>query len=165
MEAAVRTSGLSREDLAERMIERRELVPLVTRLLFDSAQTSDRELLEAMGAAFAAAVQDLEKADEVGLTIRGLRNLLAEDIPVLRHLRDRDVFDERSESGEETEELQTSGGLAGRLRLDPERVMFSLNRLAGQGFALSASAFGGSRFSITELGRLLCDALERMNGR
>lgn len=165
MEAAVRTSGLSREDLAERMMERRELVPLVTRLLFDTAQTSDRDLLEAMGAAFAAAVQEFERADEVGLTIRGLRNLLAEDIPVLRHLRDRDVFDDRSETGQETEELQTAGGLAGRLDADPERVMFSLNRLAGQGFALGASAFGGSRFSVTGLGRLLCDALERMNGQ
>lgn len=165
MDAAVLTSGLSREDLAERMIEHRELVPLVTRLLFDAAQTSDRHLLEAMGAAFAAAVEDLDRADESGLTIRGLRNLLAEDIPVLRHLRDRDVFDERSETGKETDELQTAGGLANRLDTDPERVMFSLHRLAGQGFALSASAFGGTRFSSTSLGRLLYDALERMNGR
>lgn len=165
MEAAVLTSGLSREDLAERMIENRELVPLVTRLLFDAAQTSDRHLLEAMGAAFAAAVEDLDRADESGLTIRGLRNLLAEDIPVLRRLRERDVFDERSEAGQETEELQTAGGLASRLGTDPERVMFSLHRLAGQGFSLGASAFGGTRFSITSLGMLLYDALERMNGR
>lgn len=165
MEAAVKSSGLSREDLAERMVEHRELVPLVTRLLFDAAQTSDRHLLAAMGATFAAAVEDLDRVDECGLAIRGLRNLLAEDVAVLRHMRDRDVFDERSESADETEQLQTAGGLANRLGTDAERVMFSLNRLAGQGFALSTSAYGGARFSVTGLGKLLYDALERMNGR
>lgn len=108
-------------------------MPLVARLLFDAAQTSDRDLLDAMGAAFAAAVHDLNRVDEAGLTIRGLRNLLAEDIPVLRHLRDRDVFDDRSAIGQETDELQTAGGLAARLHTDPEQVMVSLHRMAGQG--------------------------------
>lgn len=163
MEVAVLTSGLSREDLAERMLEHRELVPLVTRLLFDAAQTGDRHLLETMGAAFAVAVEDLDRADECGLVIDGLRSLLAEDIPVLRQLRDRDVFDAGSDTASETEEVQTSGGVAMRLDTEAERVMFSLNRLAGQGFVLSSSAYGGLRFTITGLGKLLYDALERMD--
>jgi hypothetical protein len=90
--AAERTSGLSREDLAERIVAHPELVPLVTRLLWEAAMTGQHTLLEALGAAFGAAVDDVPRAAEYELVLGGLRNLRGEDMATVRKLAEASMF-------------------------------------------------------------------------
>ncbi|MGY4766961.1 hypothetical protein ACXC9Q_08585 [Kribbella sp. CWNU-51] len=167
MSAAVRTSGLSREDLVERIEEQPELVPLVTRLLHEAAMTGQGPLLEAMGAAFGAAVVESARAPEYELVLGGLRNLHGVDVRFLREIRDRPVFQQQTEEEEaealESDRLQTSFRLAVRLQVSEETLWFGLVRLANQGFAVTEGVYSGNRVTITELGRLLYDVLERMN--
>src|SRR3954447_61548 len=58
LRAAERTSGLSREDLAETVSADPRLVPLVTRLLYAAGMNGHDGTLRAMGAAFGDAVRD-----------------------------------------------------------------------------------------------------------
>ena len=165
LRAAERVSGMSREDLAERIELHPELVPLVTRLLWEAAMTGQGSLLEAMGAAFGKAAGDIARSSDYELVLGGLRNLRGEDIGVLRHLRDRTVFHQRADDDPRTEEtsaFQTVHGLGGRLSLSEESLTFACVRLVSQGFATSASVLGGQRYEISLLGLLLCDALEQL---
>ena len=92
LQAAERTAGMSREDLAERIEARPALVPLVTRLLWEATMTGQGPLLEAMGAAFGAAVDDPVHCQEYELVLGGLRDLRGDDVRVLRQLREADIF-------------------------------------------------------------------------
>ncbi|WBQ03232.1 hypothetical protein [Kribbella sp. CA-293567] len=162
LKVAIKVSGLSREDLAERIENEPEVVPLLTRLLWEAAMTGQSHLLEAMGAAFGAAVGDLDRVNEYELILGGLRNLHGDDVRVLRKIRDRYVFDQRSEE-EEPSGVQTVRQIGRRLGRTDEAVAFGLVRLVSQGFATSLGVLGGVRYESTELGRLLYDALERMD--
>ncbi|GAA0944589.1 hypothetical protein GCM10009554_38860 [Kribbella koreensis] len=162
LEVAVQVSGLTREDLAERIENEPELVPLLTRLLWEAAMTGQSHLLEAMGAAFGAAIGDLERATEYELILGGLRSLHGDDVRVLREIRDLHVFDQRSKE-EDPPGVQTAKVIGRRLGFPDEAVAFALVRLVSQGFATSMTVLGGVRYEITELGRLLYDALERMS--
>jgi hypothetical protein len=167
MVAAVTTSGLTREDLAERIEERPELVPLVTRLLFEAAMTGRGPTLEAMGAVFGAAVRDPSKVEPFQVLLAEMSSLTADDVLVLRHMRERSVF--RNEDDERKDEpawadrtWQESRELAADLGMNVETLMFSLVRLAGHGFVRTSPALGGTHYTLTEMGLLLYDALERL---
>lgn len=165
LKMAERTSGLTREDLAERIENQPELVPLVTRLLWEVAMTGQGPLLEAMGAAFGAAVAEPSRTVEYELILGGLRNLHGDDVRILREMRDRQVFHQQAEEEEtqESAEFQTARRLGERLRTSEAAMAFGLVRLVNQGFASSMTVLSGTRYEITGLGRLLYDALERMN--
>jgi len=165
MAAAERTAGMSREDIADRINTHPELVPLVTRLLYEGAMTGQHPVLEAMGAAFGSAIGDLPNLNQYELILGGLRNLQGDDVRLLRLIRDRHVFWQQGDDPEtpETEEMQTARRLALRSGQSEELVVFGLVRLTNQGFATSSGVVGGSRFEISEMGRLLYEALERLN--
>lgn len=76
MKAAVRTSGLTRQDLAERIQEESQLLPLVTRLLYEAAMTGQGALLEAKGAAFGAAAVEPSRTSDYELILGGLRTFV-----------------------------------------------------------------------------------------
>lgn len=165
--AAEQTAGLSREDLAERIEASPELVPLVTRLLWEAAMTGQGPLLEAMGAAFGAAVDDVSHAQDYELVLGGLRNLRGDDVRILRYLCERDVFFQQSDAAEVDvpPSYQTVRQLGELLPLSEAAIAFGLVRLVGQGFATSMAVLDGTRFKVSELGLLLFDALERMDDR
>lgn len=167
LQAAEKTAGISREDLAERIENRPELVPLVTRLLWEAAMTGQSDLLEAMGAAFGAAIDDLDRAPEYEMVLGGLRNLRGQDVQLLRRLRDIDIFHQHSDEAEidGPRDYQSVRQMAKALPLTEQDIAFGLVRLVNQGFAMSSAVLDGTRFATSELGRLLYDALERMNGR
>jgi len=163
--AAERTSGLSRDDLAERIEAHPELVPLVTRLLWEAAMTGQHALLEAMGAAFGARVDDLPRAADYELVLGGLRNLRGEDMATVRKLAQASMFHHSEEDAAKKVDPHDLHKFAARLGVSPEVVVFSLSRLTGPGFAVSrTSLFGNAQYELTDLGRLLFDALERLNG-
>ena len=62
--------------------------------------TGQGPLLEAMGAAFGAAVDDLPHVEDYELILGGLRNLRGDDVRILRSLRERDVFFQQSDTAE-----------------------------------------------------------------
>lgn len=167
LKAAERTAGMSREDLAERIEAHPDLVPLVTRLLWEAAMTGQGPLLEAMGAAFGAAVDDSARAEEYELVLGGLRNLRGDDVRILRHLHESDIFFQQSDAAEVDmpRDYQTVRQMAIALPFSEQGIAFGLIRLVNQGFGTSMAVLDGTRFEISELGRLLFDALERMNNR
>ncbi|MBC9225169.1 hypothetical protein GL325_02415 [Aeromicrobium sp. 636] len=164
LRAAQEISGLSREDLAERIDSYPELVPALTRVLWEAAMTGRTKLLESMGAVFGAAIDDLEHLPDYEMVLTGLSSLTGTDILVLKEARDRHVFHQQTddEITAESNEAATVLGIADRLNLAKASVAFGLRRLENQGFVSSMSVLGGTRFTITELGLLLYDVLERM---
>jgi hypothetical protein len=46
-----------------------------------------------------------------------------------------------------------------------EDYVFALTRLSNQGFARNFSVLGGTRFEMTNLGQVLCDALQILADR
>lgn len=158
-------SGLRREDLAERIERRPELVPALTRLMWEAAMTGRTELLETMGAAFGAAVGDLERLPDYEMVLSGLSQLVGSDIQILKEIRAREVFHHQATDEPEfteTEDFATVLGISKRLDLSESIVAFGLRRLENQGFVMSVNALSGTRFAVTDLGLLLFDALERV---
>lgn len=162
---AENVSGLSREDLAERIECRPELVPALTRLMWEAAMTGQTELLETMGAAFGAAVGDLERLPDYEMVLSGLSQLVGSDIQILKEIRGRQVFHHQAPDEPEypeTADIATVLGISKRLELRESVVTFGLRRLENQGFVMSLNVLSGTEFTVTELGRLLFDALERV---
>lgn len=162
MAAACRSAGMSREDLDQTMEENPELLPLVTRLLWQAAATGERDLLEAMGAIFGSTALSRTPVDECDGILKSLDALHAVDINVLRWLSSSERVVSVDDSDEDDGADYTSVSLAERLGTDNDRVNGSLARLVGQGFAISRSVLGGDRFTITTTGRVLCEALSQV---
>lgn len=161
MRAAVRTSGLSREDLDARIIAHPELVPLVTRMLHYATMSGRHKKLEMLGAVFGAAALDPSRIDELEATMVGLDVLRSEDAAVLRECRNAPVFYPASD--EQSPDIQNLGNVSARLGVSDEYVAGALGRLTGAGFVRQMSVFGGDRYEVTELGRTLFDVLERLD--
>lgn len=83
-------SGLSREDLAERIADNPPLVPLLTRVLYVSAMTGQDEVLAALGAALGAAASDEQTIDEAEFMLARVEELRRHHFQILH------VFDSRS---------------------------------------------------------------------
>jgi hypothetical protein len=90
LRAAELMSGLSREDLAERIADNPRLVPLLTRVLYVSAMTGQDEVLAGLGAALGAAASDEDKIDEAEFMLARIEELRRHHFLIL------DVFDSRS---------------------------------------------------------------------
>ena len=88
LRAAELASGLSREDLADRISEDPCLVPLVTRVIYAAGMTGQDTILRALGTALGDAVRDSEKIDEAELLLVGISNLRAHHITILEIMED-----------------------------------------------------------------------------
>jgi hypothetical protein len=156
MKAAETVSGMSREDIAERIETRPELVPPLTRLLHLAAMTGQTRVLEAMGAVFGSAVAGRAATADCELVLGGLANLHADDVRLLA--RTRGLWIEHGSARPEVG-VRATETLAIDLATTVEAVEYSLVRLCAQGFMRNASGFGGSRYDVTPVGDLLCEAL------
>jgi hypothetical protein len=163
LRAAELVSGLTREELTERIETRPELVPLVTRLLYEAGMNGHDGLLNAMGAAFGRAVSEPEAVDDCEAVMRGLMTLRPEEVQVLRVMRDRLVLaGARPESGENRSYFTSD--LAADAGFEMPVVETGLVRLTSAGLLSAHHGLfgGGSSYQLTELGRLLYDLLERV---
>src|SRR5690348_14978407 len=75
LKAAERMSGLSREELADRISENPRLIPLVIRVLYTAGMTGQGTILRALGTTLGDAVRDPRKIDEAELLLIGMANL------------------------------------------------------------------------------------------
>ena len=75
LRAAVQMSGLTREELAERICTTPKLVPLLTRVLHEVGMTGQVEVLDALGAALGDAIREPSRSDEVELVLIGLESV------------------------------------------------------------------------------------------
>ncbi|WP_322921660.1 hypothetical protein [Nocardioides renjunii] len=164
LRAAEAVSGLTREELADRIESRRELVPLVTRMLYEAGMNGHEDLLLAMGAAFGRAVIEPESVDDCEMVLRGLMTLRPAEAQLIRIMRDRSVLaGAKPETGDNRSFYASD--LATEAKLDLTVVESGLVRLSAAGFLAAYHGVfgGGSSYSITELGRLLYDLLERVS--
>lgn len=162
LKAAEVVAGMSREDLAERIEANPELVPLATRLLYEAAMSGQDAILDAMGAAFGVAASDLQKVDDCEVILGGLRNLRGTDVHILQHMRGGDTLFRREGSPAEGESRLPNETFlqATIMGVSEEAYTFALIRLVNQGFARSIAVLGGTGFEISDLGDVLCDALQ-----
>lgn len=81
LKAAEDASGLTREQLAERLDENPEHVPLSVRLLYAAGMNGYEPTLKAMGAVFGLAVDDPSRMDECTVILSSLTDLSAAHVP------------------------------------------------------------------------------------
>ena len=83
LRAAERISGMSREELSDRISDDPRLIPLVTRVLYASGMTGQDTILRALGTALGDAVQNPEKVDEAELLLIGISDLRRHHVVIL----------------------------------------------------------------------------------
>lgn len=97
--AAERASGMSREELADRISEDSRLIPLAIRVLYAAGMTGQEAILRALGTTLGDAIRDPENIDEAELLLIGMSDLRRYHIVVLEimtenrpHPNDPDSF-------------------------------------------------------------------------
>lgn len=84
IDAAEQACGLSREDIAQRLEDEPQLVPLAARVLFQAGMTNQDETLRALGAMLGALILTPDDTDEAELIIIGLGDLRRVHLQILR---------------------------------------------------------------------------------
>lgn len=171
LRAAEVTSGLSREELAERIARTPQLVPIVTKVLFAAGMTGCDETLDALGAALGLAAAEPDRTDAVELVLVGLADLRSEHIQVLRVMQGGPRW---LEPPEETADLQSARiissvqsetwnveALAELSGLDIDTAYVAATGLCNAGFARAYNALGGMGYRMTALGDVLLEVLAR----
>lgn len=93
LHAAEVMSGLSREEVAEKIADNPRLVPLLTRVLYVSAMTGQDEVLIGLGAALGAAVSDDDKIDEAEFMLARIEELRRHHFQILHIFAGRSPWD------------------------------------------------------------------------
>ncbi|WP_100499641.1 hypothetical protein [Geodermatophilus chilensis] len=148
LRAAERTSGLSREDLAEQVAADPRLVPLVTRLLYAAGMNGHDNTLRAMGAAFGDAVRDREAVDECEIILGALADLTEAHSIVLLTLSEKPL-DPPPDLPHWVPYL-----LEERSGLPPRTTSLCVAALVARGLVVAPTGFGGEIvYHVTPLGR------------
>lgn len=159
IKAAERTSGLSREDLAERIAADPMLIPLVTRVLYAAGMTGHDRILDALGAALGDALAHPDRVDEAELVIIGLERIRPTHIAVLETLNRPPLKREGDADTWDADTLETALGGSRSSWYSAAMV------LVNAGFAESHNGFGGgTQFSVTPLGETLLQVLAAHGG-
>ena len=159
-------SGLTREELAERICTTPELVPLLTRVLHEVGMTGQVEVLDALGAALGDAIREPSRSDEVELVLIGLESVRKQHIRVLALLREApEPSAPNSATATDPEPLwMRAADVAARGVATEESAAALLTGLANAGFAREAGAAwdSGVSYRITPLGETLLDVLDQL---
>jgi hypothetical protein len=159
LKVAEKVSGLSREDLAVRVVAEPRLVPLLTRLAYTAGMTGRDELLQTLGAAFGHAASNHDDIDACEAILTGAATLQPQDLRVLSVLRDGPVL-----TGRATDDMRGTEDLADEISLSPSHIEASLARLQAAGLARGYHGVfgGGSSYEVNEDGEVLCDLLTEL---
>ena len=161
LKAAVRVSGLSYEDLQERIESDPELMPLYVRVLWAAGTNGHDETLRAMGATLGEAVRaTAEGADADPQSMRDAdQALVAMDALGPRHFSVLRLLATPGHIPENIPDKWRVNELTEALGFDEERVRWCLSGLAAAGLAIPrGSTFGGEWFAATNLGRAVVHA-------
>ena len=157
MRAAVRISGLSREDIEERLREDPRLVPLAVRVLHEAAMTGQQEVLDLLGAALRDGGRHPDQADDIELILSGLARLRPAHTRLLRQLGPEAPQDNGSAI---TWGPAVVGDRQAMTEDQANRLLFDL---ASSGFMTMHGAFGGLGFTVNDRGVRLLEVIEALN--
>jgi hypothetical protein len=158
LRAAERVSGLTREDLQDKIADNPRLVPLLTRVLFSAGMTGYDEVLDAIGAALGEAVRDPSKVDEAEVLLTAVADLRALHILVLRAVTHEPPT--RQAEGAPPQQLRWMiHTLAIETGLTADLTSLCVAGLLNAGLVLAdADVYGGPGYGISELGRTVLAA-------
>lgn len=146
LKTAEHYSGMSREDLAERIAEDATLHPLWLRILHAAGMLGHDDTLQAMGCALSDAITHPEKVDECQLILTALTDLGPTHTSLLKLLSTEGPL--RGEAN-----VWTPEALADASELPASIVPLVQAALVGRGLALiQAGGYGGPTVKLTELG-------------
>ena len=158
LRAAERMSGLSREDLTDRICENPRLIPLVVRVLYTAGMTGQDTILRALGTALGDAVRDPEKVDEAELLLIGMTNLRRHHIVILEimakppHPTNPNKFT-----------YWTPESLADESTYDLYLVNICVAGLAQSGLISQVGDAYGVCYKISDLGRSALEVLDELD--
>lgn len=159
LRAAERVSGLSREELADRISDNPRLIPLTIRVLHAAGMTGQDTILNALGASLGYAVRKPEKIDETELLLTGMAELRKHHVDILRIMTGRlphpKVADEFIYWG--TEPLADKSGYS------PDIVTICLSGLLRSGLIRQVDDAYGVCYDITELGRTALEVIDELD--
>jgi hypothetical protein len=161
IKAAERSSGLSREDLAEWVDTDPRAVPLYMKVLWAAGMNGHDATLRAMGAvlgqaAMASKAQDDESFEDAELALHAMADLGPRHFTVLSALGEGVVV--LTEDGQEVFLQFVPTYIAEKTGLRQSVVAQCLVNLAGAGLADTLSVLEHMAYPITDLGRAVLEA-------
>ena len=159
LQAAERMSGLSREDLADRISENPRLFPLVIRVLYTAGMTGQDTILRALGAALGDAVRNPEKIDEAELLLIGMANLRKHHITIL------EIMAKYYPDPAKPDAIVswTPGDLAAKSTYNRDLVNICIAGLVQSGLVGQVGDAYGVCYQITSLGRTAIEVLDTLD--
>lgn len=168
--AAEDLTGMTREELGDRIAANPRLVPIAVRVLWQAGMTGQDEVLEALGAVLGDAAADPGKADEAEVLLLGIEAIRRQHIALLRVMAGTPRW--KSEDPEPYADLQPAEvtaldeaerwnveALAEAAGVTEDEAALTATGLANAGFARALSAFGGTGYQVTEMGQTLLEVL------
>jgi hypothetical protein len=159
LRAAERVSGMSREELADRISENPRLIPLATRVLYAAGMTGQDAILRALGTALGHAVQDPKKIDETELLLTGMADLRKHHVVILGIMTER-----RPHTTEpNTFVYWTPETLASKSGYRRYLVDICIAGLVRSGLILMVDDAYGVCYEISDLGRIALEVLNELD--
>ena len=171
---AEQAAGISREDLAERIAEQPQLVPLVVRVMYAAGMNGHDSTLLLLAGYLGSALADDDEIDDAELMISAIADLTERHIHVLALLEGppwEAVGEEESEvSGWTTGVLLRATDLRPEVALTAARGLLRSGLVSdlgpgGQGPTYNDLKHGGSLLTITEMGRSVLEVLRVVKER
>jgi hypothetical protein len=159
LRAAERVSGMSREELADRISENPRLVPLAIRVLYTAGMTGQDTILRALGTALGDAVRDPEKIDEAELLLIGMADLREHHIVILK------IMTEKLPHPTEPDTFLYWGSapLADKSGYSRDLVNICIAGLVRSGMIRQIGDAYGVCYEISDLGRTALEVLNQLD--
>jgi len=154
MKAAVRISGLSREELEERIRDDPRLVPLAARVLHEAAMTGCPEVLDLLGAALGDGVIHPDQSDDTELILGGLARLRPVHIRLIRHL---------GPEAPDADGTWTASLVGEREAVTEDEASRLLFDLAAAGFMTMHNAWNALGFTVSGRGVRLLEVIDALD--
>jgi hypothetical protein len=158
LRAAERMSGLSREDLTDRICESPRLIPLVVRVLYTAGMTGQDTILRALGTTLGDAIRDPEKVDEAELLLIGMANLRRHHVVILEIIAKRPGPDNPNKVTYWTPETLADKSTYSRYLVD-----ICVAGLVQSGLISQAGDSYGVSYIISDLGRTALEVLDELD--
>lgn len=156
LHAAERESGMTREELQERIASNPRLVPLLVRLMHTAGMNGQDEMLDLLGGAFGRAVQAPDSADDMELLLIALSELREPHMRVLRAASQPSP--PRVEGGEEQATMWIVASLAEATGLSEALTSLCASGLVNAGLLLREISYGEG-FRVSEVGETVIEML------
>jgi hypothetical protein len=155
LRAAERASGMSREELADRISENPRLIPLAVRVLYTAGMTGQDAILRALGTALGDAVRTPENIDEAELLLIGMADLRRHHIVIL------EIMSENPPQSADSDSLihWHSGLIANKSGYNRDLVNICTAGLVSSGLIRMLDDTYGVAYEISNLGRTALEVL------